>query len=118
MSQPLQNYLRTYRRRAGLSQAEVALLFGWLSGAHVSEHEHFARQASLETAFVFEVILGAPASELFRGVFQKVEKETRQRAEILAQELRQAKPGRAITRKLSLLDRIIAAPTTKPDKHS
>jgi transcriptional regulator with XRE-family HTH domain len=118
MSQPLENYLRTYRRRAGLSQEEVGLLLGWASGVHISEYERTARRPDLETIFFYEVLLGVPASELFRGVFQKVEKETRKRAQLLAEELRKAEPGRATTRKLSILEAIIAPRATKPDNHS
>jgi len=117
MSQPLQNYLRTYRRRAGLSQHEVALLLGWASGVHISEYERSARRPDLETIFFYEVVFGVPASELFRGVFQKVEKKTRKRAQMLAEELRKAKPGRAISRKLGILEAIIAPSSTKPDNH-
>lgn len=118
MSQPLQNYLRTYRRRAGLSQDEVALLLGWASGVHVSEYERYARRPTLETVFFYEVVFGVPASELFRGVFQKVEKETRKRAQTLAEELRKAKPGRTISRKLSILEAIISPRAAKPDNQS
>ena len=44
MASYLHNYLRTYRKRAGLSQAEVAFLLGCHSGAKVSRYEHAARR--------------------------------------------------------------------------
>ena len=55
MSHKLQNYLRTYRKRSGLSQDEVAFLLGCQTGAKVSRYEPFARKPSLETLFAYEV---------------------------------------------------------------
>ena len=40
MPHKLENYLRTYRRRAGLSQDEMAFLLGTKSGTKVSRYEH------------------------------------------------------------------------------
>lgn len=108
MSQPLQNYLRTYRRRAGLSQEEVAFLLGCSSAAKSSRYEHSARRPSLETVFFYEVVFGASAQKLFRGIFKKAEKKTQKRAQMLAEKLRKAKPNRLNSRKLSLLEAIIA----------
>jgi transcriptional regulator with XRE-family HTH domain len=118
MSQPLQNYLRTYRRRAGLSQEEVAFLLGCSSAAKSSRYEHSARRPSLETVFIYEVVFDAAAQKLFRGIFKRAEKKTRKRAQILAERLRHAKPNRLNSRKLSILEGIIALRATQPDKHS
>ena len=75
MSHKLENYLRTYRKRSGLSQDEVAYLLGCQNGTKVSRYERFARKPSLETLFAYEVVFGAPARELFAGVYQKVGRE-------------------------------------------
>jgi len=117
MSQTPQNYLRSYRRRSGLSQAEMAFLLGCRSKAKVSRYEQHARRPSLESVFIYEVVFGAHAQELFRGVFEKVEKETRKRAQMLAERLRQAKPDDTIARKLSILDAIVSAPSSKSDDY-
>ena len=68
MAHRLPNYLRTHRKRAGLSQDEVAFLLGCRSGAKVSRYERLARRLSLETAFAYEALFGVPARELFAGV--------------------------------------------------
>ncbi len=99
----LENYLRTHRKRAGLSQDEVAYLLGCQSGAKVSRYERLARRPSLETVFAYEVILRAPAMELFAGLYQKVERAALARAQLLAQRLATAKAGRATPRKLAAL---------------
>lgn len=84
-SSQLPNYLRSHRKRLALSQEEVAYLLGVQSGAKVSRYEQFARQPSLETAFAFEVIFQRSASELFGGLYQKVEREVTARAKVLAE---------------------------------
>jgi len=70
MAQPkLHNYLKTYRRRAGLSQDELAYLLGCADGAKVSRYERRERQPSLETLLAYQVLLGPDASELFAGLY-------------------------------------------------
>jgi len=118
MARTLQNYLRTYRKRAGLSQDEVAFLLGCGTEAVVSRYENGARRPSLETVLTYQVVLGISAHELFRGLFQKVEKEARERAQILAEGLRQAKPNPRISRKLNTLAAIASPAFSNPDDHS
>ena len=87
MSKPLENYLRTYRKRAGLSQMEVAYLLGAQSGSKVSRYERLARRPTLETAFAFEIIFGATGADLFAGVHAEVEHEVKKRARRLKRKL-------------------------------
>jgi len=77
------NYLRSHRKRLALSQEEVAFLLGVQSGASVSRYEQFAREPSLETALAFEAIFQRPASELFGGLYQKIQHEVAARAQSL-----------------------------------
>ncbi len=102
----LQNYLRTHRKRAGLSQDEVAFLLGCRSGAKVSRYERFARLPTLRSAFAYEVIFRTPVSELFAGVFQKVECETTRRAKLLAQRLNRGESGEQAARKFAALNHL------------
>ena len=103
MSAPLQSYLRTYRKRSGFSQDEIAFLLGNQSGAKVSRYERRARRPLLETALAYEAVFQVPAKELFAGLYQKVEKRTRKRAQLLAEKLGTAKPQRSTARKLRML---------------
>lgn len=82
------HYARRCRKRAGLSQDEVARLLGTKCGTKVSRYERFARLPTLATAFAYEVLFGVPASELFAGVFASVRTATLARARGLLKELR------------------------------
>jgi transcriptional regulator with XRE-family HTH domain len=99
----LQNYLRTHRKRSGLSQQELAFLLGCRSGAKVSRYESFARQPIIQTVFAYELLFGTPSRELFAGIFQRVEEETLRRVQVLRLKLQQAKPRRRTNRKLEFL---------------
>jgi transcriptional regulator with XRE-family HTH domain len=114
-SHKLPNYLRTYRKRAGFSQEEIAFLLGSQSGAHVCRYEHFTRQPTLATALAFEVIFRTPAKELFSGVYRNVERRVAARAVLLARKVA-AHPERHAASKLHALQTIAAieAVTTKP----
>ena len=103
MSSRLDNYLRTYRKRAGFSQDEVAFLLGSASGAKVSRYERLARRPSLRAIIAYEIIFQAPVRELFAGLYQKVEKATLARAQSLTKKLAAAKGDRMTPRKLATL---------------
>ena len=99
----LPNYLRTYRKRAGLSQDEVAYVLGCKSGSKVSRYERFARTPTLETTFAYEALFKVPASDLFSGIFQRVERDTAKRAKVLVRKIGRAKTDKLSARKLDLL---------------
>jgi transcriptional regulator with XRE-family HTH domain len=109
MAKHLDNYLRTYRKRAGLSQDELAFLLGCQYGTKVSRYERNSRQPSLETALAYEVVLGAPVRELFAGIIEKVEVITRRRAQVLARKLSAATQTPLTVRKLELLRTITSS---------
>jgi transcriptional regulator with XRE-family HTH domain len=118
MPQKLQNYLRTYRKRSSLSQDEVAYLLGCQSGTKVSRYERHTRKPNLETLFAYEMVFGAPARELFAGVFQKVEKKIFHRTQLLTRKLNRATSDRMATRKLQILKAITSGSGIEPDKIS
>lgn len=102
----LPNYLRTYRKRSGLSQDEVAFLLGCHFGTKVSRYERFEREPNLRTALTYEIIFRIDLSELFAGIYQQVERDAAKRARTLERSLaRQDK----VERKLAAL-KLIADP--------
>src|SRR5262245_46021759 len=118
MAHKLQNYLRTYRKRSGFSQDEIAFLLSCQSGTKVSRYERSARKPTLETLFAYEVVFGAPARELFAGAYQKVEKRILNRAQLLTRKLNRATPNSMATRKLQILRAITSGSGIGPDKIS
>lgn len=80
MAPPLENYLRTHRKRAGLAQRDVAFLLGARSGSRVSRHERFERRPTLEVALAYEAIFRTPVAELFTGLKHEVTQFTLARA--------------------------------------
>jgi transcriptional regulator with XRE-family HTH domain len=116
MSAKLQNYLRTYRKRSGLSQDEVAFLLGCQTGTKVSRYERSGRRPNIETLFAYEVMFGAPARELFAGVYQKVEKRILNRTQLLTRKLSRATPTPMAARKLQILKAITSGSGDEPDK--
>src|SRR3954454_6389361 len=90
MASALHNYLRTYRKRTGLSQTEMAFLLGCANGAKVSRYEHGARRPNLATALACEVILRVALPELFAGMYHDVEKQIGLRAVRLLRQMESA----------------------------
>ena len=76
----LDNYLRTYRKRAGLSQDEIAYLLGACDGTKIGRYERFQRTPNLQTALACEAIYGVPVRELFAGVYEQAERTVARRA--------------------------------------
>src|SRR5713101_7646270 len=77
----LNNYLRAHRKRAGLTQREVAFLLGLKARGPISELEKRHRLPLLRTALALEIIFGVSAGELFGGVLQSVHTDVERRIE-------------------------------------
>jgi transcriptional regulator with XRE-family HTH domain len=67
----LNNYLKSHRKWAGLSQPEVAFLLG-KNETEVNRFENNRRIPPLDVAFGFQEIYKAPLAELFAGLQQSV----------------------------------------------
>ena len=98
-SHKLENYLRAYRKRSGLSQSEVAYLLGCKNGAQVSRYERRRHMPPLRTALAFQTALGTPLSELYAGTYESVAKQVSSRAQSLSVQLqtRTRKRGQNLT---------------------
>jgi len=77
--QPLGSYLRTHRKKAGLTQHQLALLLGHGHRGSVSRHECAASVPPLPIALQYEAIFRVPISDLFPGVYQAIESATETR---------------------------------------
>lgn len=116
MAQPqLPNYLRSNRKRLGLSQDEIAFLLGTDSGTKASRYEVFGRDPRLRTALAYEAIFQKPIRELFAGLYDEIEREVVDRAKQLACSPNYLKPGARAVRKREILGRI-ASPKSKKSK--
>lgn len=113
----LQNYLRTYRKRSGLSQSELVYLLGCksTSKSQVYRYECFRNIPSLKTALEYEAVLGVPVAELFAGMYQQAEKAAAKRARALMRRLEKSTSNRKNTRKADLLRAIAITPQIKKE---
>jgi glycerol dehydrogenase-like iron-containing ADH family enzyme len=89
----LPNYLRTYRKRSGLSQRELGLLLGYKERGEVPRHEQFISSPPLLIALAYEVIYRAPISTLFLGMHDAVKATIENRLANLEKDLQ----GRSAT---------------------
>jgi transcriptional regulator with XRE-family HTH domain len=97
------SYLRTYRKRGGLTQNEVAFLLGCQSGTKLSRYERLCRQPNLQTAFACQAIFGIPAHEIFPGMYAEVEQSIAKRARQLSKRIEAQDLGGVANQKLALL---------------
>lgn len=79
MASSINNYLRTYRKRSGLTQSEVAFLLGCKDAGQVSRYERRRRVPTLRTALACASILRVPLEILFAGVQREVDREASER---------------------------------------
>lgn len=104
---PLKTYLRTYRKRAGLTQDEVAFLAGAMSGTSVARHENSKRLPLLPTALVYELILRVPVRTLYERIVYETIRTVRQRAIGLCASLERQTRTRLRDRKIAHLKAVI-----------
>jgi transcriptional regulator with XRE-family HTH domain len=105
---PLTTYLRTYRKRTGFSQEEVAFLLGTMSGTAVSRHEKGARMPVLATALAYEVVLGVSIRKLYEGAFFDAQLRVQVRARGLCRSLERRPKTSIGDRKIAVLKHIFA----------
>ena len=108
MSSPLNNYLRSHRKRSGLTQTEVAFLLGYEEGGQVSRYEKGHRLPTLRTAIAFATIFGVSPGALFSCIQMRVDKEVSSRIEQLHANLEKRRTEQRTTiaeaRKIRWLD--------------
>jgi DNA-binding XRE family transcriptional regulator len=81
--QSLDSYIEMHRRKHGLSQEELALLMGVDQRRTIAHLERGTRQPSFWHVVVLERLFGAPASELFQGVAEEVDRRIVEHARTL-----------------------------------
>ena len=84
------NYLRSHRRKSGLSQQELAQIVGSLTEIPVSRHERSLTIPALLIALSYEAIFRVPISEIFPGLYQTVEAGIEERLADLEGELQKS----------------------------
>jgi len=103
-SPALKNYLKTYRKRSGLSQGELGQILGYKNHGQVSRHELSKTSPPLVIALAYEVIFRAPVATLFLGTHDAVKATIEKRLAVVEKDLqgRSAKePGaESIARRL------------------
>lgn len=103
----LANYLKTYRKRSGLTQREVAFLLGWKFGEQLSRYEKRHRIPTLIDALACEAVFNVPVGKLFAGARDAIAQEIKARVETLRADLErtsaQGKHARLAARKLAWL---------------
>lgn len=101
----LDSYLRAHRKKAGLSQSELAKLLGYADEGAVRRHEKSKTLPPLLLALGYEAIFQTPISKLFSGLKETVENTIESRISLLEKDLKEKIGNRGrtspITQKLA-----------------
>lgn len=79
----LDNYISLHRRRACLSQNELAVLIGIENRATITYYEQGVRVPPLSAAVALEIVFGCQIQDLFAGVAEHTREDVARRAAIL-----------------------------------
>lgn len=93
MSDRLTNYLRTHRKKTGLSQRDLGRILGYQDEVPIPRHEQFQTLPSLLVALGYEIVFRVPISEIFAGLRDAIEQDIKKRISELEREL-QGKSGK------------------------
>ena len=108
MTHRVKTYLRTFRRRSGLTQTEVAFLLGVHSGAKVSRYERLSRRPSFQTALGLQAVFGIPAETLLPVISAQVERKIMAPAHLLSRRLERHSDSARTKRKIRFLTSVVA----------
>ena len=92
-AQPLPNYVRMHRRKAGFTQRELGVILGYGYESPVSRHERFRSLPPLPVAIGYEIVFRVPISEIFAGVYEGMNMAIEERLAGLERELLQPEDG-------------------------
>ena len=100
----LSSYLRSHRKRSGMSLTEAARILGYGHSGEISRHERQASTPSLRAALRYEALYRVPIRKLFPALFEEEKKAVEERLSTLFEECRQStakgRIGAMIARKL------------------
>ena len=108
MGNRLPCYLRTYRRRSGLTQGELDFLLGSGGGSKTCRYEGLSRIPELASALALQVVFDVPVHELFPGILISVEDDVINRAHQLIASLQGRTADPRVRQKLRFLYEITA----------
>ncbi|MBN1560457.1 helix-turn-helix transcriptional regulator [candidate division KSB1 bacterium] len=74
MQKRLHNYLRTYRRRLGLSQKDAAFLLGGRGKEKISRHERGVREPVLETLIAYSILYDVSLADIYSRLCERQRK--------------------------------------------
>jgi transcriptional regulator with XRE-family HTH domain len=106
-NEPLTTYLRTYRRRSGFSQDEIAFLLGGMTGATVSRHENGERIPLLANAMMYEIVFGVPMREIYPTIYVAVQGIVFERARGMRNSIRKEPASAHKDHRLAVLGRLL-----------
>jgi transcriptional regulator with XRE-family HTH domain len=86
--EPVGSYLRSLRRKSGLSLRELSQILGSVSDAQISRHERSLSVPGFLTALGYEAVFRVSMSEMFPGLFTTVATGIEERIANLEAELR------------------------------
>jgi DNA-binding XRE family transcriptional regulator len=85
----LASYLRSHRKRSGLSQREIAHLLGYPDQGPVSRHERLCCVPPLMIALSYQAIFCVPVSDLFPGAYDAISQAVEERLAKMKDDLHQ-----------------------------
>lgn len=116
------NYLRSYRKRSGLTQREAAFLMGRGDRALLARLELRQRTPPFETALASESVFGLPVSELYAGAKAAATAKAVSRMELLRERLsrppRNKREERLNAHKLQWLETRLASLSANPNSYA
>lgn len=79
MTEKLPNYIRTHRKKAGLSQRDLGQALGYPDEGQVARHETFDTVPPLEMALRYEAVFHIPVSQIFGGLYESAKASVQKR---------------------------------------
>ena len=104
---PLTNYIRTFRRRSGLSQGDVAALLGLKNDTTVSRYEAGEFLPSLEGALTLSLLFDVLIADLFGGEVREAGAVLRERISSLIATLPDPEVSPQSRRKIAFLAEVM-----------
>ena len=104
--------MRACRKRAGLTQGDLAYLLGYNSSSEISRYEHAVRKPTIKTSVSYELIFDMPPRDILQTLYNKSRDELISQAQKLKSDLLTRPPTPLLTRRIEFIDALISKLTS------
>lgn len=101
------NYLREYRKRTALTQADIGFLLNQPDTVSICRYEHGERKPPMEMVLLYHLLFNVPVHSLFEIQKDNLNEDVIVRIGQLLEQLKQRSPSQRVNSRIAFLTEVL-----------